>query len=200
MTASAAPPFMERTRSGMVYGNDSRGEYWTRVEAMVLTSALHVGLDVNDAEDCARDFTTQRASRGYAAPDQGNGADSLSPLRAAAWWHVRRWKFRWSQSHVDCVYLAELSASMQSGGVKEPVSPSPGPEELAIRAAMRESVLLIVDSLPERRRRLWYRVVIDGVRIADVSAETGRSANALYIEMGRIRDVIRAALAAEEVY
>jgi malate synthase len=59
-------------------------------------------------------------------------------------------------------------------------------------------VLGVVSKLSPRRQWLWWRVDAEQAQISEVALECGRSANALYLEICRIRRKICSALGAWE--
>ena len=138
----------------MIHQHDR--DYWKRIEGLALAAAHRAGLNHDDAEDCAVEFEVILLTSG--GPDDLDAPGTLDQLRQQIWWHVKTCVHRRNRVSRDVITIAQLAESAARGLAGEPVSPDPGPEDLAIQRAELAAMMRIVNCLSERQRWLWRRV------------------------------------------
>jgi len=71
--------------------------------------------------------------------------------------------------------------------VREPVARDLGPEELLIQAELFERLIAPLTELTASQQQLFARHILEATRLVDLQEETGRTPDALWQAMVRIR-------------
>ena len=163
-----------------------------------MRAAQRGGLNRDDAEDCAVEYKLILAQTSEEPPDlESPGVEDKT--NQEIWWHVKTCVYRRNRARQVTVNIDQLVTVDPLGHSHVPKSPATGPEDLTVQKIYLETMLRIVDALPARRKWLWRRVEMEGVRVVDLQAETGRSASALYKELHVTRKLILDRLAASQI-
>jgi len=149
------------------------------------------------AADCSSEFVADKlvvwCSQDYDA-DLGSEHELRREAEAFARRYAYRRRRRRRKEQLQC----------ETPNLETMASREPGPEEIVQRAALLGRLLRPLSQLSPERRFLFVRRILDEMRLVDIEAQTGRSANVLCKTVGRILDRLRRylegeALDAEEI-
>ena len=168
------------------------------MQRLVRYYSSRAGLCYDDTEDCLIEYEARKLQRPETIPVEIKSPEARVALKREIRWFVRTWLRDELEELSRSESLDLLTERAAYGAAKEPESPLPGPEALAMRREEIRAAQRIVDTLPKSQAWLWRRVVFDGARIVDLAVETGRTENSLYLEASRIRRKIKRMIAADD--
>lgn len=151
----------------------------------VRAHAIREKLPGDHSEDCALEFLARKLTKGGFVSYPLSAAEETRLQSQAQVW-ARRYAFRLRRRRKREVLLTEIDATGECM-VREPVARDLGPEELLIQAELFERLIAPLTELTASQQQLFARHILEATRLVDLQEETGRTPDALWQAMVRIR-------------
>src|ERR1043166_8374208 len=158
---------------------------WDRVRQIAWDNAKNNGMESDYAEDFSQEFVSERLTEGYGGAELTS--DEVQHLAREADKQAKRYQYRRRRRRRQVVSLYDENGSLEGGPAGRLACHDPGPEELTLVADMMERLLLPLSEMTLSQQQLFVRRFLESARMVDLQEEMGRSANALYVAIHKIR-------------